>query len=57
MAFKLGDVIIDRLQFGYGAKSNGTPLYALTQLSEMSIEVTAATSDIKDKDGNLVYRK
>ena len=57
MAFKLGDVIIDRLQFGYGAKSNGTPLYALTQLSEMSIEVTADTSDIKDKDGNLVYRK
>lgn len=57
MAFKLGDVIIDRLQFGYGATKNGVPLYALTQLSEMSIEVTADSSDIKDKDGNLVYRK
>ena len=57
MAFKLGDVIIDRLQFGYGAKKDGTPLYALTQLSEMSIEVTADSNDIKDKDGNLVYRK
>ena len=38
MAFKLGDVIVDRLQFGYGAKSNGAPLYALTQLTEASIE-------------------
>lgn len=57
MAFKLGDVIIDRLQFGYGAKSNGTPLYALTQLTEAQIEVTADSTDINDKDGNLVYRK
>lgn len=56
-AFKLGDVIIDRLQFGYGAKADGTPLYALTQLSEMSIDVTADSTDITDKDGNLVYRK
>lgn len=57
MSFKLGDVIIDRLQFGYGAESNGTPLYVLTQLSEMSINVSADSTDIKDKDGNLVYRK
>lgn len=57
MAFKLGDVIVDRLQFGYGAKSNGTPLYALTQLTEANIEITADSTDIKDKDGNLVYRK
>ena len=27
MAFKLGDVTVDRLQFGYGAKSNGTALH------------------------------
>ena len=39
MAFKLGDVIVDRLQFGYGAKSNGTPLYALTQLTQANIDV------------------
>lgn len=57
MSFKLGDMIIDRLQFGYGAKSNGTPLYALTQLNEASINITADTVDITDKDGNLVYRK
>lgn len=57
MAFKLGDVIVDRLQFGYGAKKNGTPLYALTQLTEASIDITADSTDITDKDGNLVYRK
>lgn len=32
MAFKLGDVIIDRLQFGYGATKTKA-LYALTQLT------------------------
>lgn len=57
MAFKLGDVIVDRLQFGYGAKTNGTPLYALTQLTEANIDITADSTDINDKDGNLVYRK
>ena len=57
MAFKLGDIIVDRLQFGYGAKSNGTPLYTLTQLSEATIDISADSTDIKDKDGNLVYRK
>ena len=57
MAFKLGDIIIDRLQFGYGARANGTPLYVLTQLKETTIDVTADSTDITDKDGNLVYRK
>ena len=53
MAFKLGDVIVDRLQFGYGAKANGTPLYALTQLTEANIDITADSTDINDKDGTL----
>lgn len=57
MGFKLGDVIVDRLQFGYGAKSNGAALYALTQLKEATIDITADSTDITDKDGNLVYRK
>lgn len=58
MSFKLGDVIIDRLQFGYGAsKKNGSPLYALTQLNQATIDITADFTDITDKDGNLVYRK
>ena len=56
MAFKLGDVIIDRLQFGYGAVGDKA-LYALTQLSEATIDITADSTDITDKDGSLVYRK
>lgn len=57
MSFILGDILVDRLLFGYGAKSNGNPLYVLSQLKETSIEVTADSTDITDKDGNLVYRK
>lgn len=57
MAFKLGDVIIDRAQFGYGAKKSGTPLYALTNLNEFTIDISADSTDIKDARGNLVYRK
>ena len=58
MAFKLGDVIVDRLQFGYGAsRSTGDALYALTQLTQANIDITADSTDINDKDGNLVYRK
>ena len=56
MAFKLGDVIIDRLQFGYGALADKA-LYALTQLQNATIDITADSTDVKDKDGNLVYRK
>jgi hypothetical protein len=56
-SFRLGDIIVERLQFGYGAKSNGTPLYALTNLSDTSIEITADSTDITDAQGNLVYRK
>ena len=55
MAFKLGDVIIDRLQFGYGAnKKTGNPLYALTQLNETTINLTSDSTDIKNKDGSIV---
>lgn len=58
MAFQLGtDLIVDRLLFGYGAKSNGTPLYVLTQLQDTTINISADSQDITDKDGNLVYRK
>jgi hypothetical protein len=57
MSFRLGDVIIDRLQFGYAAKSTGTPLYALTNLQDTTIDITADSNDVTDAQGNLVYRK
>lgn len=57
MSFKIGDVIIDRAQFGYGATKAGVPLYALTQLNNLSIDITADSTDITDARGTLVYRK
>lgn len=46
MAFKLGDVIIDRLQFGYGALADKA-LYALTQLQNATIDITADSTDVR----------
>lgn len=56
MAFKLGDLLIDRLQFGYAATANAdrTPLYILTQLSEATIETSSDPTEIKDALGNVV---
>lgn len=56
MAFKLGDLIIDRLQMGYAETFTGTPLYVLSQLSDASIEISAESKDTVDKDGTLIKR-
>lgn len=56
MAFKLGDLIIDRIQMAMAEKFDGTPLYVLTQLSDASIEISAESKDTTDKDGTLIKR-
>lgn len=56
MAFKLGDIIIDRIQFGFAEDFSGNPLYALSQLSEATINVSADSVEAKDKDGTLVKK-
>lgn len=56
MAFRLGDIIIDRLQYGYAEDFDGNPLYNLTQLQEATIEVTSDPVEVRDKDGNLVKK-
>lgn len=56
MAFKLNDIIIDRIQMGYAEDFQGNPLYTLTQLSEATIETTAESKDATDKDGTLIKR-
>lgn len=56
MAFKLGDLIVDRISMAYAEKFDGTPLYVLTQLSEASIEISAESRDAVDKDGTLIKR-
>lgn len=56
MAFKLDDIIIDRIQYGIAEDFEGNPLYALTQLSEATINITAESKDAVDNQGTLIKR-
>lgn len=56
MAFRLGDIIIDRLQYGWAEDFAGNHLYTLTQLQEATIEITSDPIEVRDKDGNLVKK-
>lgn len=56
MAFKLDDIIFDSIDMGYAEKTDGTPLYVLSQLSEATIEITADSVDALDKNGTLIKR-
>ena len=56
MAFKLGDVIIDRIQYGIAEDFQGNPLYVLSQLTEATINISAESKEAKDKDGTLVKK-
>lgn len=56
MAFKLGDIIIDRIQYGIAEDFEGNPLYTLTQLADATIDITAESKDSTDKDGTLIKR-
>ncbi len=56
MAFKLDDLIIDRIQVATAEDFSGNVLYTLTQLQEASISISAESNDVTDKDGNLVKR-
>jgi hypothetical protein len=56
MAFKLDDIIIDRIQYGVAETFDGELLYTLTQLSEGTIDITAESKDAVDATGTLVKR-
>lgn len=57
MSFKLGDKIYKEILYFYAEDlSTELPLYVLTQLSEATVEITADSSEIKDKNGNLVKK-
>lgn len=56
MAFKLDDIIIDRIQYGLATDFDDNPLYALTQLSEATINITAESKDAVDSTGTLIKR-
>lgn len=56
MAFKLDDIIIDRIQMATAEDFQGNLLYTLTQLSDASIEISAESKDATDKDGTLIKK-
>lgn len=56
MAFKLDDIIIDRIQYGVAEDFNGNLLYTLTQLADATIDITAESKDAVDSTGTLIKR-
>lgn len=57
MAFKLGNRLIERVQFGYAEGiSDGVLRYVLNQLKDSAINITAEANEHKDAEGNLVKK-
>ena len=56
MAFKLDDIIIDRIQYGVAETFEGELLYTLTQLADATIDITAESKDAVDSTGTLIKR-
>lgn len=57
MAFRLGDRIYkELLYFTAFDLTSDDPLYTLTQLNDASIEISAESTDVTDKNGNLVKK-
>lgn len=54
MAFRLGDLVIDRIVNGVAENSNGQLLYLLTNLQEASISITADSVDAVDGTGTII---
>lgn len=56
MAFKLGDIIVDRIQMAMAEDFDGNPLYVLTQLADATIDITAEAKEAVDAQGTLVKK-
>lgn len=57
MSFKLGDKIYKEILYFYAEDlATEDPLYVLTQLSEANVEITAESTEVTDKNGNLVKK-
>ena len=54
MAFILGNFSIDEIIEATAENFDGDLLYSLDQLSEASIEISSESTDITDKNGNIV---
>lgn len=54
MSFQLGNFSVDEILYGTAQNSDNELLYTLDQLSTASIEISAESTDITDKKGNVV---
>lgn len=54
MAFKLGDLVVDRIITGVAENSRGELLYTLTNLQEASINISADSEDAVDGTGAVI---
>lgn len=54
MAFRLGDLIVDRIVEGVAENSAGELLYRLTNLQEATIDITADSTDVVDGTGAVI---
>ena len=57
MAFKLDDIVIDRIQYGVAMTMDDSQLlYVLTQLQDATVDITAESKESRDKDGTLIKK-
>lgn len=54
MAFKIGDILVDRIVSGVAENSKGELLYNLTNIQDGTIEVTADSTDVVDGQGSVI---
>lgn len=54
MAFKLGNFTVDEVLYAVAEDFDGNLLYVLDQLSAANIEISAESTDITDKKGNII---
>lgn len=55
MAFKLGDLLVDRIIMGVAQNSQGQLLYTLKNLQDATIQITADSTDAVDGTGAVCF--
>lgn len=57
MAFKIGDILVQRAILGYGEALDGTPLYTLTNLQSFQAQFSSDSNDFQAGDGSVIKTK
>lgn len=57
MAFKIGDILVQRAILGYGEALDGTPLYTLTNIQSFQAQFSSDSNDFQSGDGSVIKTK